>query len=282
MSSIRALLASSADATAGTPPRPEPPRTASESSDSPSPPSEGAPSSNRKTASKRIIQNCDQCRTGRNKCDRRSRCGECRMRGRVCTYGAAGPDHGKTGSVPLEQNHREIERLKAQVGVLVKVLKLDQSELLAMIDRTKDLSLPSPLETAIATPPKVLTAGGPSVAVPPEARHAAKGDVDPLLELLHTARDKPRPTPVTSTSKWAAPKSASPAPPASPAPSTQSSAPSTTMQPPPSADAIPRTLPAPAKSHLVPLETSRKPEGGLSASTFEAARLRRAGSVPIF
>ncbi|GAA5948230.1 hypothetical protein JCM10213_002198 [Rhodosporidiobolus nylandii] len=141
-----------------------------------------------KTARKkahRVIQNCDPCRIGRNKCDRKSRCGECQMRGRVCTYGAAGPSNGKTGSLALEQNKREIQRLKKQVSVLVKVLHLNSGDLGALSTLARSPTSPSPTfssDTPFPTSFRFLPDSPRDASAP-----ASTTADDPLLELLAAA-----------------------------------------------------------------------------------------------
>uniref|UniRef100_A0A0K3CC47 Uncharacterized protein n=1 Tax=Rhodotorula toruloides TaxID=5286 RepID=A0A0K3CC47_RHOTO len=115
----------------------------------------------------RIVQNCDGCREGRNR----------RMRGRVCTYSAAGPSNAQIGSRPFQQNQEEIARLKKQVDILARVLRLTEDEL-----ETLSLEAGGPLNPL---PP-------PRNSPPPDLRPKDRFDAmfspgDPLIDLCRAA-----------------------------------------------------------------------------------------------
>ncbi|BGP14634.1 hypothetical protein JCM10213v2_002583 [Rhodosporidiobolus nylandii] len=111
--------------------------------------------------------------------------GTSQMRGRVCTYGAAGPSNGKTGSLALEQNKREIQRLKKQVSVLVKVLHLNSGDLGALSTLARSPTSPSPTfssDTPFPTSFRFLPDSPRDASAP-----ASTTADDPLLELLAAA-----------------------------------------------------------------------------------------------
>ncbi|BGP01340.1 hypothetical protein NBRC10513v2_002294 [Rhodotorula toruloides] len=100
-----------------------------------------------------------------------------RMRGRVCTYSAAGPSNAQIGSRPFQQNQEEIARLKKQVDILARVLRLTEDEL-----ETLSLEAGGPLNPL---PP-------PRNSPPPDLRPKDRFDAmfspgDPLIDLCRAA-----------------------------------------------------------------------------------------------
>ncbi|CDR38242.1 RHTO0S03e06590g1_1 [Rhodotorula toruloides] len=125
----------------------------------------------------RIVQNCDGCREGRNRCDRLERCSECRMRGRVCTYSAAGPSNAQIGSRPFQQNQEEIARLKKQVDILARVLRLTEDELEALsLEAGGPLNPPPPSRNSPPPDPR-----------PKDRFDAMFSPGDPLIDLCRAA-----------------------------------------------------------------------------------------------
>ncbi|KAK4331567.1 hypothetical protein RTBOTA2_001028 [Rhodotorula toruloides] len=138
----------------------------------------------------RIVQNCDGCREGRNRVSVESPSlipaspskadlyvPQQRMRGRVCTYSAAGPSNAQIGSRPFQQNQEEIARLKKQVDILARVLRLTEDEL-----ETLSLEAGGPLNPL---PP-------PRNSPPPDLRPKDRFDAmfspgDPLIDLCRAA-----------------------------------------------------------------------------------------------
>ncbi|BGP30673.1 hypothetical protein JCM10296v2_002430 [Rhodotorula toruloides] len=113
-----------------------------------------------------------------------------RMRGRVCTYSAAGPSNAQIGSRPFQQNQEEIARLKKQVDILARVLRLTKDEL-----ETLSLEAGGPLN------PQPPARNSP----PPDLRPKDRFDAmfspgDPLIDLCRaTAVDSDVPMEASQT-----------------------------------------------------------------------------------
>ncbi|GAA6037583.1 hypothetical protein NBRC10512_002574 [Rhodotorula toruloides] len=138
----------------------------------------------------RIVQNCDGCREGRNRVSvaspslipaSPSKADLCaskqRMRGRVCTYSAAGPSNAQIGSRPFQQNQEEIARLKKQVDILARVLRLTEDELEALsLEAGGPLNPPPPSRNSPPPDPR-----------PKDRFDAMFSPGDPLIDLCRAA-----------------------------------------------------------------------------------------------
>ncbi|GAA6051977.1 hypothetical protein JCM3770_002993 [Rhodotorula araucariae] len=100
------------------------------------------------SVAKGVVQNCDACRMGRNKCDRLETCSECVGIAFAFTT-------SRTDSHALTQNRLEIARLKAQVAILLRVAHVTADELprlLARVAQDDPVVLPvprAPVPTAV-------------------------------------------------------------------------------------------------------------------------------------
>ncbi|BGP38673.1 hypothetical protein JCM10450v2_002623 [Rhodotorula kratochvilovae] len=77
----------------------------------------------------RVVQNCDACRTGRNKCDRLETCSECVRTSPACS------NHTRADTHALAQNRLEIARLRAQVAILLRLARISAEDLPLLLHR---------------------------------------------------------------------------------------------------------------------------------------------------
>ncbi|GAA5855010.1 hypothetical protein JCM9279_005721 [Rhodotorula babjevae] len=73
------------------------------------------------------VQNCDGCRSRKTKCDRSRPCGNCRLRGKACTYSHSQLD--PLNSSRLDKNFADTIRLKQHAFMLARRLGISQVEL---------------------------------------------------------------------------------------------------------------------------------------------------------